>query len=76
MILIITIPALLAIGVRGVLRVRQQHAQLLAAEQMNLALTAKAVQIAVENAVRASQWADLHQLVSQMVERQDSALPV
>ena len=71
-ILIITIPALLAIGVHGALRVRQQHTQLLAAEQKNLALTAKAVQIAVENAVRASQWADVHLLVSQMVERQDS----
>jgi methyl-accepting chemotaxis protein len=71
-ILIITIPALLATAVHGVLRVRQQHTQLLAAEQKNLALTGKAVQIAVENALRARQWADVHNLVSQMVERQDA----
>ena len=71
-ILIITIPALLATGVHGVLRVRQQHGQLLAVEQKNLALTGKAVQIAVENALRARQWADVHNLVSQMVEQQDA----
>jgi signal transduction histidine kinase len=71
-ILIITIPALLATAVHGTLRVRQQQTQLLAAEQKNLALTAKAVQIAVENALRARQWADVHSLVSQMVEQQDS----
>jgi signal transduction histidine kinase len=71
-ILIITIPALLATAVHGALRVRQQHGQLLAAEQKNLALTGKAVQIAVENALRARQWADVHHLVSQMVEQQDA----
>jgi signal transduction histidine kinase len=71
-ILIITIPALLAIGVHGVLRVRQQQTQLLAAETKNLTLTAKAVQIAVENALRARQWTDVHHLVSQMVEEQDA----
>lgn len=71
-IIIITIPALLAIGVHGALRVRQQHAQLLAAEKKTLALTVKAVQIAVENSLRAGQWADVHHLVSEMVERQDA----
>jgi signal transduction histidine kinase len=71
-ILIITIPALLAIGVHGALRVRQQHAQLLAAEKKTLALTAKAVQIAVENSLRAGQWTDVNHLVSEMVERQDA----
>ena len=71
-ILIITIPALLATGVHGALRVRQQFTQLLGAERKNLALTGKAVEIAVENALRARQWADVHHLVSQMVEEQDS----
>jgi len=70
-ILIITIPALLATAVHGTLRVRQQQSQLLAAEKKNLALTGTAIQIAVENALRAGQWADVHHLVSQMVERQD-----
>jgi signal transduction histidine kinase len=54
------------------IRVRQQEPQLLADEQQNLALTAKAVQIAVENAVAGRQWAEVQHLISQMVEQQDA----
>ena len=71
-ILIVMIPALLATGVHGALRARQERAQLLSEYQYNLALTAKAIQIAVENALRDRQWSDIGHLVSQMVERQDA----
>ena len=71
-ILIIMIPALLATGVHGALRLRQERAQLLSEYQHNLALTAKAIQIAVENALRDRQWADIGHLVSQMAEQQDA----
>ena len=66
------IPALLATGVHGALRVRRERAQLLNEYQRNLALTAKAVQIAVENALRDRQWSDVGHLLSQMVEQQDA----
>jgi signal transduction histidine kinase len=71
-ILILMIPALLATAVHGTLRARQERAQLLSEYQHNLALTAKAIQIAVENALRDRQWSDIGQLVLQMVEQQDA----
>jgi methyl-accepting chemotaxis protein len=71
-ILIITIPALLATGVHGALRVRQERVQLLSEYRQSLALTAKAIQIAVDNALRDRQWSDVGSLVSQMVELQDA----
>jgi hypothetical protein len=67
-ILIIAIPALAATGVHGFLRVHQERAQLLSEYRRNLALTATAMRIAVENALRDRQWADVGHLVSQMVE--------
>jgi two-component system, NtrC family, sensor kinase len=70
-ILIITIPALIATGVHGTLRVRQERAQLLSEYHRNLSLTAKAIQIAIENALRDRQWSDVGHLASQMVEQQD-----
>jgi signal transduction histidine kinase len=70
-ILIITIPALLATGVHGALRVRQEQTELVREYQGNLALTARAIQIAVENARRDRQWSDVGHLVSQMAEQQD-----
>ncbi len=71
-ILIVMIPALLATGVHGALRLRQERAQLLSEYQHNLALTAKAIQIAVENALRDRQWSEIGHLVSQMVEQQEA----
>lgn len=70
-ILIITIPALLATGVHGAIRVVQERTQLVAEHQRNLALTAKAIQISVENALRDRQWSDIGRLVSKMVDEQD-----
>lgn len=71
-ILILTLPALLVIGAHGVLRVRQENAQLLREDEQNLALTGRAVQIAVENALRDRQIADIRRLLVAMVEQQDS----
>lgn len=70
-ILIITIPALLATAVHGWLRVSQERSQLLNEHQRSLALTAKAIQIAVENALRDRQWSDVSRLVSETVEQQE-----
>lgn len=71
-ILILTIPALLVIGAHGLLRVRQEDAQLLREDQENLALTGRAVQIAVENALRDRQIPDVRRLLVEMVEQQDA----
>jgi signal transduction histidine kinase len=71
-ILILTIPALLVIGFHGFLRVQQEDAQLVREDEENLALTGRAVQIAVENALRDRQTPDIHRLLVQMVEQQDA----
>jgi signal transduction histidine kinase len=71
-ILILTIPALLVIGVHGFLRVQQEDAQLVSEDEQSLALTGRAVRIAVENALRDRQTPDIHRLLVQMVEQQDS----
>jgi signal transduction histidine kinase len=71
-ILLLTIPALVVIGAHGLLRVRQEDAQLLREDEQNLALTGRAVQIAVENAMRDRQVSDIHRLLVAMVEQQDA----
>jgi signal transduction histidine kinase len=70
LILILTIPAVLALAVHGVLRVRQEREQLVEEDRQNMALTAAAIQIAVENALRDRQFSDVKRLVAEMVERQ------
>jgi signal transduction histidine kinase len=70
-ILILTIPALLVVGAHGYLRIRQEDAQLRVEDQQNLAVTARAVQIAAENALRDRQMSDLRRLLVEMVERQE-----
>jgi signal transduction histidine kinase len=70
-ILILTIPALLVVGAHGFLRIRQEEAQLRVEDQQDLAVTARAIQIAVENALRDRQIADVRRLLVEMVERQE-----
>jgi signal transduction histidine kinase len=70
-ILIITIPAVLAMAVHGGVRSYQERAQVISDEQESLTLTAKAVQVAVESALR-RQFADVERLVSAMVEQQET----
>ena len=71
-ILIITIPALLGFGIHGTIRVFQERSQVIEDEKQRLALTTRAVQVAVENALRDRQFSDVQRLVSQMVETQES----
>jgi signal transduction histidine kinase len=70
-ILILTIPAILAGGVHGLVRTRQERAQLVAEDRQNMALTARAIQIAVENALRDRQISDVKRLLAEMVEQQE-----
>ena len=69
-ILILTIPAVLVVAVHGLLRIRQERAQLIAEDRQNMALTARAIQIAVENSLRDRQISDVKRLLAEMVEQQ------
>ncbi|MBI4562900.1 MAG: HAMP domain-containing protein [Candidatus Rokubacteria bacterium] len=71
LILVLVIPLILVIGVYGFSRIRQEEAQLLNEDRRNIALTARAVQIAVENALRDRQISDIKRLLSEMVEDQE-----
>jgi signal transduction histidine kinase len=71
-ILIITVPAVLAMAAHGIFRIAQEREQLLDEGRQRLALTARAVQISVENALRDRQFTDVEHLVSEMVERQET----
>jgi signal transduction histidine kinase len=70
-ILILTLPAVLAVGAHGFLRIRQEEADLVRENRENLELMARAVQLAVENALRDRQLADVRRLLIDMVERQE-----
>jgi signal transduction histidine kinase len=69
-ILIVTLPVVVVLGVHGFFRVRQEEAQLLAEDKRNIALAARAIQIAVENALRDRQVTDVKRLLAEMVEQQ------
>ena len=66
LILIVLLPALLALGAHGFIRVRQEEAQLLEEDQRKMALATRAIQIAVENALRDRQITDVKRLLSEM----------
>jgi signal transduction histidine kinase len=70
LILILTIPAVLAVAVHGVQRIRQEHEQLVEEDRRNMALTAAAIRIAVENALRDRQISDVKRLLAEIVEEQ------
>jgi len=72
LILIISLPAVLAVSAHGILRVQQEEAQVRREERQSLALTAAAAQIAVENALRDRQLTDVKRLLSQIVAEQAS----
>jgi len=65
--LVLIVPLILVAGVYGVVWVRQQATQLLEAERRGAAAVARAVQIAVENALSDRQVSDIRRLVSEMV---------
>ena len=69
--LVIVIPLVLVVGVYGVMRIRVERAERLEDNRRNMSLTAKAIQIAVENALRHRQVAEIEHLLAQLVEGQD-----
>ncbi|MBI2202332.1 MAG: HAMP domain-containing protein [Candidatus Rokubacteria bacterium] len=71
LILVIMIPLVLVIGVYGVLRLRAEQAELLADNRRLMGLTAKAIQITVENALRDRQISDIRRLLAEIVEGQE-----
>jgi signal transduction histidine kinase len=68
---VLIVPLIVLVGLYAVVRIREEEGQLLAAEQRNAAVTARAIQIAVENAVRDRQIADIRRLLSELVNRQE-----
>jgi signal transduction histidine kinase len=70
-VLFLTIPTVLAVGAHGLLRIRQEQTQLLREERQDLEIIARAIQIAVENALRDRQTADARRLLLNMVEQQE-----
>jgi signal transduction histidine kinase len=70
-VLLLTLPAVLLVGAHGFLRMRREAAQLQAEDRQNMAVTARAIQIAVENALRDRQISDVRRLIAEMVEQQD-----
>lgn len=72
LILIISLPAVLAVSAHGILRVRQEESEVRREERQSLALTAAAAQIAVENALRDRQLADVKRLLSKIVDEEES----
>jgi signal transduction histidine kinase len=72
LILVLMIPVVLVGGVYGYLRSRYEQAQVLEDQRRDMARTARAVRIAVENALRDRQIADIERLLDEMVEYQES----
>jgi two-component system NtrC family sensor kinase len=70
-VLALMIPTVLALGGHGAVRVWQEHAQVLREEFQDLEVTGRAIQIAVENALRDRQLGDARRLLTDMVERQE-----
>lgn len=71
-ILIITIPAFLGMAVHGGVRIVQERNQVLEEEKQRLLLTARAMQVAIEHALRDRQLSDVQRLVAYMVEHQEA----
>jgi two-component system, NtrC family, sensor kinase len=71
LILILTVPLVLVLGGYGFFRVWVERAELLEQERRNVAFTTKAVQIAVENALRDRNVKDIQRLVSELVQAQE-----
>jgi two-component system NtrC family sensor kinase len=67
LILVAMVPLVLVVGVYGLLRVRREQADLLDENQRNVALAAKGIQSAVENALRDWQISDIKRLLSEIV---------
>lgn len=71
LILAVTIPLVLVVGVYGMLRIRVEQAALLEEDRRTIALTARAIQSAVETALRDRQVAEVRRILAEMAEDQD-----
>ena len=71
LILVITIPLVAVLGVYGAVRVRIEQAELLDQNQQLVGLTAKAVQISVENALRDRQLSDIRRFLAEVADGQE-----
>ncbi|MBI1737583.1 MAG: HAMP domain-containing protein [Candidatus Rokubacteria bacterium] len=71
LILVIMIPLVLVIGVYGAVRLRTEQAQLLEENRRLMGLTAKAIQVTVENAMRDRQIGDIQRFLGEIVEGQE-----
>ena len=68
--LILVVPMCLAIGGYGWVRLQQEERQLLTEEKRRMELTATALQVAVENALRDRQISDISRLLDEIVTYQ------
>jgi two-component system NtrC family sensor kinase len=71
LVLVLLIPLILVVGVYGFIRVRREHRDLLDENQRYVALAAKGIQSAVENALRDWQIADIRRLLSELVAQDE-----
>ena len=69
--LVLILPLILVVAAYGLLRIRQEGAQVRDADARNAATTARAVQIAVEHALRDRKAPDLRALLAELVDGQD-----
>jgi signal transduction histidine kinase len=65
--LLVILPMVLVVSSYGLVRIQRETSDLVDAERRNAAAAARAVQIAVENALRDRQIPDMRQLVAHMV---------
>jgi signal transduction histidine kinase len=71
LILVIMIPLVLVVGVYGAVRLRTEQGQLLEENRRLMGLTAKAIQITIENALRDRQLSDIQRFLAEVVEGQE-----
>ena len=71
LIIVLLVPLSLVMALYGLLRVRQEEAQLLEEERRRMAVTTKVIQIAVENALRDRQISDIRRLLGELADFQD-----
>ena len=71
LLLLLLTPVVITIGGYGLLRVQGEEQQLLDEEERRMAVTAKALQVAVENALRDRQISDIKRLLAEIVVFQE-----
>jgi signal transduction histidine kinase len=70
LILVVVIPPILVVGVYGLVRVRMGRSELIADDERNVVMVAKAVRVAVEQALSSAHGADLDEMLREIVADQ------